>query len=165
MILVVADSSPIRYLIVIREIEALQQLYDRIVLPSEVLAELTHPNAPSVVQEWVSSLSPWIEVVRGQIPTPPELSDVLDPGEAAAITLAHEMHADFVLLDEREARRMAIRGGLRIAGTVGILELAAEKGLIDLAECFQKLQATNFRIEKHFLQEALTRDATRRKMP
>ena len=42
MILVVADTSPIHYLVLIEAIGFLPQLYDRVVLPSAVVAELTH---------------------------------------------------------------------------------------------------------------------------
>ena len=52
MILVVADASPIRYLIVIGEIELLPKLYETVVLPSAVVAELTHPNAPMAARYW-----------------------------------------------------------------------------------------------------------------
>jgi len=58
----------------------------------------------------------------------------LDPGEAEAIALAKELGAWAVLLDDRDGRRIARQEGLRVAGTVGILERAAAAGLIDLPE-------------------------------
>ncbi|MBN9690017.1 MAG: hypothetical protein J0M24_07235 [Verrucomicrobia bacterium] len=51
MTLVVADCSPIRYLVVIDAIQILPQLYDSIVLPRAVLAELGHPHAPEKALE------------------------------------------------------------------------------------------------------------------
>jgi hypothetical protein len=54
MILVVADTGPLRYLIVIEAIGLLPRLYDRVIIPSEVLAELRHPNAPLAVKTWAS---------------------------------------------------------------------------------------------------------------
>jgi len=45
----------------------------------------------------------------------------LDEGEAEAIALAHEVGADVVLLDERDARRAAMRMGRMVLGIVGIL--------------------------------------------
>jgi len=162
MILVVADSSPIRYLVVIEAIGLLPQLFDRIVLPPEVVTELTHPSAPFSVQSWASSLPEWVEVLAITSKPARELEDILDPGESAAITLAQEIHADLVLLDEREGRRVAVASGLKIAGTIGVLEFAAEKRLIDLREYFKRLEGTNFRIDPEFLNEALARDAARR---
>lgn len=162
MTLVIADSGPIRYLVVIGAIETLPKLYSRIVLPEVVVQEITHQSAPAAVRTWASMLPNWVEVLAGAEKPTPELDAVLDAGEAAAITLAKEIHADLVLLDEREGRRMAVKSGLKIAGTIGVLEAAAEKRLIDLQEYLTKLQATNFRIDPQFLKEALARDARRR---
>src|SRR5262245_28303621 len=100
MILIVADSSPIRYLVVIGTIDVLPKIYDRIVLPPVVAQELMHPNAPEKVRAWASELPRWVEVISGKRNVAKHLTDFLDPGEAAAITLAQEMGADLVLLDE-----------------------------------------------------------------
>jgi hypothetical protein len=55
----------------------------------------------------------------------------LDPGERAALALARELNADPVLLDDAAGRREALALRMRITGTVGVLRLAAESGLID----------------------------------
>lgn len=160
MILIVADTGPIRYLVLIDAIEVLSRIYDRVIIPSAVLAELAHPHAPAAVQGWVSALPSWVEVKSArQI----ELDGVLDPGETEAIALAQELKAHSLLLDETEARQAAIRLGLPVSGTIGILEMAAERGLIDLPDAFQRLSRTNFRIARDLLQQALKRDAARRK--
>lgn len=159
MTLVVADTGPIRYLLVIGAIELLPKLYDRVFLPRSVLGELTHLRAPEEVREWALLPPAWVEVREV------ERSDStleLDVGEADAISLAQEMGADWVLLDEREGRDRALALNLRVSGTVGVLELAAERGLIDLNDAFAKLRRTNFRIAQQTLREALERDAFRR---
>src|ERR1039458_3211858 len=108
MILVVADTGPICYLALIEATDILSRLYDRVVLPSAVLAELTHPNAPSAVKAWASRLPAWVEVRRAiQV----DAGSVLGPGEAEAIALAQELNADSLLLDETEARQEALRLG------------------------------------------------------
>lgn len=163
MTLVVADSSPVRYLVVIGAADVLPKLYDRIILPSVVVAGLTDSRAPSLVREWALNLPSWIEVLIARN-TPAEWEDILDSGEAAAISLAREIAADLILLDERKARRVAVESGFKIAGTVDILEAAAERDLIDLSDAFKKLEATNFRIEPEFVAEALRREAVRRKL-
>ena len=43
---VVADTSPINYLVLIAQIDILARLYTRILIPPAVLAELKHPLAP-----------------------------------------------------------------------------------------------------------------------
>jgi len=158
MTLVVADCSPIRYLMVIEAVQILPQLYDSVIIPQSVLAELTHRHAPAKVRAWASSLPPWAEV---RTASRVELAEVLDAGEAEAITLAKELSAQFVLIDERSARRIARDEGLLVAGTVSVLEQAADRGLLNLPDALQKLRSTNYRIDPQFLQQALARDAER----
>jgi predicted nucleic acid-binding protein len=159
MILVVADTGPIHYLILIEAVEVLPRLYDRIVLPRAVFNELTHAHAPDSVRRWASSLPPYVEV-RAAPPT--AIHERLDPGEAEAIALAQQLHADSLLLDEIEARREAARLGLPVTGTIGVLEKAAERGLICLPDAIERLSRTSFRISSALLDEALKRDAARR---
>lgn len=159
MILVVADAGPIRYLVLIEAIELLSRIYDRVIIPRTVLAELTHPHAPAAVKGWVTALPPWAEVKSA---LHVDLDGILGPGEAEAIALAQELKANSLLLDETEAREEALRLGLPVSGTIGILEKAAERGLIDLPEAFQRLSRTNFRIARGLLQQALKRDSAKR---
>jgi predicted nucleic acid-binding protein len=160
MILVVADTGPLRYLVLIEAIDLLARLYDRVIIPHAVFAELTHVHAPVVVREWASALPPWAEIKHA---SRIELGGLLDPGEAEAIALAQELKADSLLLDETEARQEALRLGLPVSGTVGILEKAAERNWINLREAFQRLSRTNFHIARDLLQQALQRDAARHK--
>ena len=82
----------------------------------------------------------------------------LDAGERAAITLALSMHADLILIDERKGTQAAIRRGFEVTGTLGVLRPAARRGLVSLAESFDRLKRTNFRyrqqIMDHLLEEA-----------
>jgi predicted nucleic acid-binding protein len=68
----------------------------------------------------------------------------LDPGEQEAILLAEELRADLLLMDDQEGRQEAERRALRVTGTLGVLERAAERGLLDLPAVLARLQATNF---------------------
>ena len=49
---VVADTSPINYLVLITQIDLLKELYTRVLIPPAVLAELKHPAAPKSVRDW-----------------------------------------------------------------------------------------------------------------
>ena len=81
MIVVVADSGPVRYLAVLNAIGVLPKLYDRIILPRSVVEELSHPHAPVEAREWAGNLPSWAEVRQArQI----GLAAVLDAGEAEA---------------------------------------------------------------------------------
>ena len=55
MTVVVADTSPINYLVLIGEIGILPRLYQRIVIPEEVFVELMDTGAPPDVREWATT--------------------------------------------------------------------------------------------------------------
>jgi predicted nucleic acid-binding protein len=85
----------------------------------------------------------------------------LGAGECEAISLAKELNADLILIDDRKARLAAIERGLTVAGTLNILELASIKNLLELSEVFDKLKNTNFRVSQILLDEALERERQR----
>ena len=60
---VVADTSPINYLVLIEQIELLPQLYIRILIPPAVREELKHPVVPSPVRDWAAHPPSWLEVL------------------------------------------------------------------------------------------------------
>jgi predicted nucleic acid-binding protein len=83
----------------------------------------------------------------------------LEIGEEHAIALALELHAP-VLLDEKEARRIAEGKGLIVVGTLGIIERAARKNLVNLKDALGALKRTNFRISEELIEKAIRRNAT-----
>jgi predicted nucleic acid-binding protein len=111
-------------------------------LPTAVQAELSDPLAPLPVQRWIAMPPAWLEIhdTAGL----PQVSG-LDEGETAAIALAEFLRAHLLLIDERDGFRAALRKGLRVTGTLGVLDRAAERGLIDFRQAIQKLEGTNFR--------------------
>ncbi|WP_165235987.1 DUF3368 domain-containing protein, partial [Aquisphaera insulae] len=86
----------------------------------------------------------------------------LDPGETAAIALAEEVRADWLLIDERDGRDAARQRGLAVVGTLGVLDRAAELELIDLPKVLEQLEATNFHARDDLIQAVLQRDQQRR---
>jgi len=52
--LIVADTGPLQYLLLIGQIELLPSLFGDIYIPSSVVGELSHPRTPVVVYEWFS---------------------------------------------------------------------------------------------------------------
>ena len=88
----------------------------------------------------------WLEVRPNFDRNDEDVSDqILDEGERAAIALATAIGADLILMDDRAGAAVAYRHGLTVTGTLGVLDLAARRGLLDLAPTFAKLRATNFR--------------------
>jgi predicted nucleic acid-binding protein len=147
---VVADTSPINYLVLIGQIEILPRLYARILIPPAVLQELKHPAAPVPVREWAARPPGWLEVL-----SPKSSVNVaqLDPGESEAIALATEMHVEVLLIDEQAGRREAARRGLKVAGTLSVLDEADQAGLIDFDAAVARLRQTSFRISQAVLTE------------
>lgn len=161
MQLVIADTGPINYLIQIGHIELLPRMFERIALPSAVQAELSNPLAPLPVRRWIANPPIWLEIHAtpdvGQM-----LVEGLDEGETAAIALAEVLHADLLLIDERAGFRVAKRRGLRVTGTLGVLDLAAERGLLEFAAAIRELERTSFRLPAKLIDELLAKHRAQR---
>ena len=164
MRVIVSDTSPIRYLVLIGETGLLQKLYGRILIPLAVYAELQRPQTPEAVRVWAHAAPAWMEVIPdGSSVTASTVSSALDSGERAAIALAVDLKADLLLMDERAGAREARRLGLTVTGTLGVLVRGAERGFIKLALALEKLQQTNFRIAPEMVQQLLLEDDRRPK--
>ena len=149
---VVADTSPINYLILIGQIELLPRLYTRILIPAAVVAELNHRLAPRPVQEWASNAPRWFEVLT---PNTNLRLGQLDLGESEAIALAVELHADVLLIDDLAGRQEAVRRGLRVAGTLSVLDDADKAGLVNFDEAVAQLRKTSFRVSEAVISEIM----------
>jgi hypothetical protein len=60
MSVVIADASPLNYLVLIGEVDVLAQLYGQIHVPEEVVTELAAPGAPAEVADWIHSKPSWL---------------------------------------------------------------------------------------------------------
>jgi predicted nucleic acid-binding protein len=149
-VIVVANTSPINYLVLVEQIHLLERLYRKVVLPEVVFGELQAAGTPEAVRHWVKTAPNWLEV------RPIGASDLLDlpsslhRGEKEAIGLARKLAADYVILDDRDGRRVAQDLGLNVTGTLGVLGRADEQGLTpDLPHILKRLESeTNFRIHR-----------------
>lgn len=154
-ILVISDTSPINYLVLTGYIQILPSLYGTILIPQAVYEELMHEATPAPVREWMEQRPDWIDILA--VSTPLAFNG-LDRGEREALSLALELKADLVLIDDAAAREVAGQRGLLFTGTVGVLTKAAEKGLISLPEAFGRLRETSFRVNETLLETVLERD-------
>lgn len=150
----VSDTSPLNYLILIGEVELLPKMFSRVVIPSAVRGELCHERTPPIVAAWVTRLPSWIEIISAGASS---VGVALGRGEAEAIAVAQTIAADVALIDERKASLVARQHGLRVTGTLGVLDLAAEKGLVDLNMAVLRLLKTNFRVSPTVVEELLSR--------
>jgi predicted nucleic acid-binding protein len=144
--IVVADASPLNYLIQVEADILLQKLFGQVFVPTAVIAELGHPAAPQSVATWLLRVPPWIEIWTPQKREDPALQR-LDPGEREAILLAQEQQAELLLIDERLGRAEARRRGISTTGTLGVLLIAGERKLVDALSIFRRLiDETSFRV-------------------
>ena len=155
--IVVADTTPLNYLILIDEIELLPALYRTVLIPQEVHRELQNPRTPPVVRTWASDLPVWCEV-HALTSIPDITLSELDAGERDAIQLALDSGVDTLLMDENEGRRAAIRHHLKVTGTIAVLEKAAQRGLIDFRSTLGRLEQTSFRLSASIRTEFLKRN-------
>jgi predicted nucleic acid-binding protein len=143
--IVVADTSPLNYLVLIDQIDLLPLIFGQVLLPASVYEELQHPRTSLKVRDWVANPPGWVEVRSVGAVTNPALL-ALDRGERDAIELALELGIATVLMDEVDGRREAERLHLEVRGTLGILERGARLGKVSFHEALQRLEQTNFRI-------------------
>ena len=159
--IVIADTTPLNYLVLIDAADLLPQLFGQVLIPPAVFAELKDPGTPPPVRAWLTNTPSWlqIQIVRS---SPDPALDYLDPGEREAIALAEELKAYLLLVDENDARREAARRKLLFIGTLGILRRAAQLNLIDLPSMLAKLQQTTFYVSPEVIQSLLDEDAQRK---
>ena len=158
--IVVSDTSPLNYLVLINAMDLLPKLFDEVYVPPKVIEELQRPKTPDIVRQWTQSPPSWLKVIAPRVPL--AFAVRLDPGEIHAISLAKELHATAVLIDEKKGRHVARLEGLDAVGTITVLQLAAQKKLLDLKAALGALQRTTFRISLEVIQAALEADAARK---
>jgi predicted nucleic acid-binding protein len=145
-VIVIADTGPLNYLVLIGSVDVLSPRYTRVIVPQAVIDELEDAAAPDAVRAWIAKPLTWLEV-RPDPPSDPTL-DFLDPGEKAALTLAQSLGANRLLIDEHAGRAEAERRHLRVTGTLGVLVDAHFVGLLDFYEALTRLRSTNFRLHR-----------------
>jgi predicted nucleic acid-binding protein len=163
---IVADTTPLNCLVLIQATDILPNLYRTVLIPPAVKAELAHANTPAVVRAWISQPPAWLEVVSLKQPVDSALEH-LDAGEREAISLASELQAILLLMDERDGVTdgvtIARHRGLKVVGTLAALDLAAAHGLVDLRTMFDRLRATTFRSPVRLMVGMLEQDSERKK--
>jgi len=139
---VVSDSSPLVVLAKLGCFDLLRRIFPHLHISTEVHHEVVVSGVGLPGASEVSEAK-WIEVVKLQ-----DQKDLwaarekyaLGDGELSTILLAKEIHADAVLIDDFNARRLARIEGLQVQGTVGLLETFHTQGhLIDLRATFRQL--------------------------
>lgn len=143
--IVITDASCFILLDKLDKLSILQLLFSKVT------------TTPEIAAEFVKRLPIWVEVVAVR---DRELlydyADIVDIGEASAIALAAELPSPTLILDDMRGRKLASKLSLPYTGTIGLLILAKERGIIpSLSECFDQVRRTNFRFPEAVLRALL----------
>ena len=143
---VVSNSSPLIALATIGRLALLKGLFEEITIPKAVYEEIVaqgqgEPGSKEVAEaEWIHT-TPVEDRLAVAL-----LQESLDMGESEAIVLGQQLGTRYVLLDDELARRKADRIGLPVAGTLAVLLMAKEAGLIPtIGPVLDELRQTDFR--------------------
>jgi predicted nucleic acid-binding protein len=124
--LVIADSGPIFSLAIIDKLEILTTLFDSIRIPQAVWEEITLDKKTEHYQRIHLFFQDKTQQIKGFN----ELSFLMDFGESESVILYKELQADFLLIDDKKARKIAENFGLNCIGTIGLLSVAKDKKII-----------------------------------
>jgi predicted nucleic acid-binding protein len=154
---IVINTGPLIALVAATgSLEWLQALYQKVVIPHEVMSELAagdpgdpEPSAIQAVPHAFRLLEPMKSISLALI-------QELDLGEASVIHAALELGVSTVAIDEKAGRRVARLHGLKVTGSLGILLKAKERGHIDsLALCIARMRDQGIWISQKLLDQAL----------
>lgn len=124
--LVIADSGAIFSLAVLDQLELLHVLFDDAAIPNAVWEEITLDRTVSFYGRMRSFFKKRVRSVTGMN----ALTPLMDYGESECVLLCKESAADFLLIDDRKARKIAENFGIRCIGTIGLLAVARQKKII-----------------------------------
>ena len=151
--IIVSDTGPLRYLVVLGVVDILPRLFGRVICPQAVFNECSATGAPNPLRTFASQCPDWL--IIKEVDKIDHRTLFLDRGESEAITLALHIKADVPLIDERKGRQNATDLGLAITGTLAVLAAAGHRSWLDYQEITNRLTTiTSFRATRELIQEA-----------
>jgi predicted nucleic acid-binding protein len=106
--IVISDTSPLNYLILIDCVDVLPELYGRVLIPQGVFEELQQKSTPQTIKDWIAARPDWLEIRQTRV-QPDAALELLGVGERQAICLAQELKAAAIIIDEERGRKEARR--------------------------------------------------------
>jgi predicted nucleic acid-binding protein len=159
---VVSNSSPLIALASIGQLALLKSLFEQVAIPEAVFEEVVvegrgEAGSQEIAQaEWIRTIP-----IKDQLAVT-LLRESLDMGESEAIVLGHELGARYMLLDDELARRKADLLGLPVAGTLAVLLMTKQAGVIAaVSPILTELMQTDFRMSERVLTAVLTKAGER----
>ncbi|MFA7445772.1 MAG: DUF3368 domain-containing protein [Flavobacteriaceae bacterium] len=143
--IIVSDTSCLILFSKINRLELLQKLFG-IITVTKIISEEFGEKLPDFIQIENPKNNNYQKI----------LESLIDKGEASALALALEKPDCLLIIDDNKGRKQAKQLGLTYTGTLGILILAKQKGLItSLSEILSEIQKTNFRLNQNLIDKAL----------
>jgi len=153
---IVVNATPLISLDCCGQLELLQSLYARIIIPEAVYRELKHGGVTGLPHGLTPTHLEWVEILSLRNSPSEALLSQLDEGEASVIALAIEQGISEVLIDENLGRRMARESGLEVRGTVAILLRAKTEGLLPaITPCLDAMLSKRIRLSSALVEFAL----------
>jgi predicted nucleic acid-binding protein len=153
---IIADSGPLISLARVELLSLLQGLFGVVRIPETVMREVTQGAAEGRAGAADVRAATWIEVVRVDPVAMAGYELLVDAGEAAAIALA-KAEGGLLLMDDNRGRRLALRLGLAVKGTLGILVLAKRRGHIErVSPVLEMLLSHGIRISQRLIDATLS---------
>ena len=152
--IVIADSSALVALSICECLPLLDALFGEVKVPQEVYDEVCIAGKPES-----QILSVYLEgkIYKVDAGDFIEKSNGLGKGELAAISLYKQLSADLLLIDDAKARKVAYLNNLEVMGSLGVLLLAKQKGLITVIKpCINRLRSSDIFISESLLKKILT---------
>ena len=152
---VISNSSPLQYLYQSGVLDLLPALFGQLCVPEAVVAELEEGQRRNVLLPSLEELT-WLKIRTVRDRTLLPLVTRLGDGEKEVLALGLELPDPLLLLDDRDARRYALALELNVSGSLGILLLAKERGILDAVKpVLDRLQALRFRLDPRTRQMVL----------
>ena len=158
MSIVVSNGLPVCYLRLIDQIHLFPAIFGEVIIPESVARELGVEGAPEPLRQWIEQPPQWLKILNPEVGSSSGSGlERLHAGERDVILLALQIQADFVVMDEKAARKAARDLGLRVTSLLGILDESASRGTVDFVAAVEKLRETNFRASPQLLKTLLDR--------
>lgn len=152
--LVIADSGPIFSLAVVGKLDLLSQVFDKISIPRAVWNEITINETTEFHSQIVEFFKDKVSDISGFN----DLTFIMDYGESESVILYKELQADFLLIDDKKARKIAENFGINCIGTIGLLSISKDRGMVnELRPIFLKLLQTKRFYSIDLLNDVLSR--------
>lgn len=151
--IVISDTTPIISLMKANRLDLLKKLYGKVLIPNAVYKELTENATFAKEAKMIKDIDYLTVVAVENKKSVSVLRNVtgLDAGESEALIMYDEQKADLLLMDEHKGRSVAKQLNVRHIGTVGVLLLAYDKGVIqqdDVKSCLDTMLANHIRLDR-----------------